>query len=278
MGSDGQQGKGEALHGLLGCSLVCGGMVLRCIGAFPTAVLRPRNSRLCPLRSQSLCPDCQHMVRDILQPLFDSGVADLARLRYIAYGKVKDGVCQHGATECKFNRYINCAQAAHADQRDWFPYVRCLADNMRSMDDTADECAAKQGWKPETLSACAGGAQGAALEKEAGAATLALEPKLTFVPWVLVNDVPIGADFENLDRYICAASSGADRWVNTSVFVAVGKEGRRRLVGASVGPGGAVVWIAWPRVGLQTECGCWGVAAVPVLAPAGASPRGPCMP
>jgi hypothetical protein len=29
---------------------------------------------------ESLCPDCQHMVRDVLQPLFDNKVADLMRL------------------------------------------------------------------------------------------------------------------------------------------------------------------------------------------------------
>lgn len=32
--------------------------------------------------SESLCPDCQHMVRDVLAPLFKNGVADLMRLRY----------------------------------------------------------------------------------------------------------------------------------------------------------------------------------------------------
>lgn len=35
--------------------------------------------------------------------------------RYIAYGKVKEGQCQHGPVECKYNRYINCAQSLHSD-------------------------------------------------------------------------------------------------------------------------------------------------------------------
>lgn len=31
--------------------------------------------------SQSLCPDCKHMVEDILAPMFESGVADLMTLK-----------------------------------------------------------------------------------------------------------------------------------------------------------------------------------------------------
>jgi uncharacterized protein (DUF2147 family) len=30
---------------------------------------------------ESLCPDCQHMVQDVLAPLFANGVADLMSLR-----------------------------------------------------------------------------------------------------------------------------------------------------------------------------------------------------
>lgn len=33
-------------------------------------------------RLQSLCPDCKHMVLDVLDPMFKSGVADLMTLKY----------------------------------------------------------------------------------------------------------------------------------------------------------------------------------------------------
>ena len=130
---------------------------------------------------QSLCPDCQHMVRDVLAPLYTNGVSKLMELRcaaqrsiaaltrapallalplgscaaqrrlsrlnpgclraqrslasplrctplywrrYIAYGNAKgeekDKVqCQHGEPECRFNRYLNCAQHLHPKQEDW---------------------------------------------------------------------------------------------------------------------------------------------------------------
>lgn len=39
-----------------------------------------------------------------------------------------------------------------------FPYVRCLADNMHSLDHKADECAAGQKWEAAQISGCANGA------------------------------------------------------------------------------------------------------------------------
>lgn len=34
------------------------------------------------LSLQVLCPDCRHMVKDVLAPLFENGVADLMKLKY----------------------------------------------------------------------------------------------------------------------------------------------------------------------------------------------------
>jgi hypothetical protein len=52
------------------------------------------------------------------------------------------------------------------------------------------------------------GAQGDALERAALDRTLALRPKQRWVPWVVVNDVPLFDDFENLQTFVCAAYAG----------------------------------------------------------------------
>lgn len=39
-----------------------------------------------------------------------------------------------------------------------FPYVKCLADNMHSLDHKADECASGQKWEAAEISGCANGA------------------------------------------------------------------------------------------------------------------------
>ncbi|EFN56067.1 hypothetical protein CHLNCDRAFT_145552 [Chlorella variabilis] len=165
---------------------------------------------------ESLCPDCQHMVRDVLQPLFDNGVAKLMGLTYYAFGNVKntsDGgfAYQHGPAEGKYNRHILCAQHFHPKQDDWFPYVKCLADKMHSLDRYADKCASDLGWEAADVSACSEGDKGKELEQEAAAATWALRPQKNFVPWIVVNGVAIGADFENLERYVCAVAPAASR-------------------------------------------------------------------
>lgn len=74
-----------------------------------------------------------------------------------------------------------------------------------------DACAEQSGFDAATLTTCAEGEAGAALERVAGEETEALSPKHTFVPWIVVNGVPLGSDFENLDRYVCAASDPHQR-------------------------------------------------------------------
>lgn len=172
---------------------------------------------------ESLCPDCQQFVQNILAPMFASGAADAMTLRYIAAGNVKvaDGrrggsqvTCQHGETECKYNRFINCAQKLlDNDQDKWFPYVRCLADGMSKMDKAAAGCAGKAGLEAAAVEACAAGAEGAALEEAAVKETLALTPEKRWVPWVVVNGVALGGAFEDLERYVCVATQPDKRCV-----------------------------------------------------------------
>ncbi|CAL8465514.1 g5050 [Coccomyxa elongata] len=56
----------------------------------------------------------------------------------------------------------------------------------------------------KALRECAFGGQGKELEKAAEAAT----PEHPYVPWVLVDGVPLGADCGNLATYICTAYKG----------------------------------------------------------------------
>ena len=141
---------------------------------------------------ESLCPDCRHMVMDVLDPLFNNGVSKLFELRYIAYGNVKGSIgseegihCQHGPKECLYNRYINCAQSLlNYDQDAWFPYVKCMANNLGQLESLAEGCASQVGLEPNAVSDCAHGQQGDELEAEASMQTNGLSPKHTFVPWV----------------------------------------------------------------------------------------------
>lgn len=145
------------------------------------------------LYGETLCPDTQHIILDVLAPMFDNGLSEYIDLTYYSYGKAKPAAdsasgginCQHGPTECKYNRYMNCAQDLTKGNQDrWFPYVKCMAEEMRSMDAAAEKCATDAGLNAVDLAECAEGERGSKLEREAGEQTTALQPQLTFVPWV----------------------------------------------------------------------------------------------
>ena len=46
------------------------------------------------------------------------------------------------------------------------------------------------------------------MERKPAAETGALHPPHTYVPWLVVNGVPLGEDDTNLYKYICVALSG----------------------------------------------------------------------
>lgn len=164
------------------------------------------------LYGEALCPDTKHAVLDVLAPMLASGFGPALRLRYVAAGKTRAAIagggiaCQHGALECRFNRFVNCAQRA-APQEAWFSYARCLHEHPSELEAAAPGCAAAAGIAHGALAACAEGGEGAALEAAAVAETDGLATRLTFVPWILVEGVALGAAFEALDRVVCVAAA-----------------------------------------------------------------------
>lgn len=177
------------------------------------------------LYGESLCPDCRHMVLDVIDPMMKNGLGDAVALRYVASGNVRRGPadeiqCQHGEQECLMNKYINCAQedgVGSADVARWFPYVACLAEDLaalRSADSyegRADECASRAGLSASSLKQCAEGSRGETLERRAAEETGALVPMHQFVPWMTVNGAALGADYDNLDRFVCVGVGSGEK-------------------------------------------------------------------
>ena len=181
------------------------------------------------LYGESLCPDCRHMVLDVLAPMMQNGLGDVMELRYVAYGNVRkeksdgDGAkniqCQHGTQECLMNKYINCAQedgVGNPDAAAWFPYVACLAEDLAvlrsndSYEERSRDCAKRSGLSASSLKECAEGTKGEALERRAGKETGGLVPQHTFVPWMLVNGAALGSDYDNLDRFVCVGAGSVE--------------------------------------------------------------------
>ncbi len=213
---------------LLTCFALLAGVLLGPFGSCPV----PPSSTVSSVKKvnvtlygESLCPDCRHMVLEVIAPMLEKGLGDVMSLRYVAYGNVRSGKadgegsqgikCQHGAQECLMNKYINCAQVdgvGNSDAAVWFPYVTCLADDLAPLrspgeyGNRARECATQSGLSASRLKKCAEGSQGEALERQAGEETDGLVPGHSFVPWMLVNGAAVGSDYDNLDRFVCVGS------------------------------------------------------------------------
>ncbi|GAB4819428.1 hypothetical protein N2152v2_006474 [Parachlorella kessleri] len=166
------------------------------------------------LYGEALCPYTIAAVKDVIGPLFDGGLAGRFTFRYVAYGNARTSsagvTCQHGPAECRLNRVINCAEELSTSDAQFMAFLRCVAQAGRGGEAAVDGCAKAAKLSPEDISQCATGEDGGTLERKAAAETGALRPAHTYVPWLVVNGVPLGEDDVNLYKYICVAS-GQDK-------------------------------------------------------------------
>lgn len=182
------------------------------------------------LYGESLCPYCREVTTGVIEPLFQqhTGISAIFNFSYVAWGNAARSdegiICQHGDLECALNRVIACSQGLYADQRLWFPFVTCI-ESLPSLSTTAtatttrssasdsceaavNRCSKEARLDAPRISACATGKRGRQLEREAEAATAALQPTPSYVPWVVVNGVPVGQNYGALRSIVCAAYSG----------------------------------------------------------------------
>jgi len=140
-----------------------------------------------------------------------------ATFRYVGYGNAvpgKDGAlptCQHGPPECRLDAALNCADAL-LPRPVSFDLLLCYfrAVEAKGTATAAKDpaliagCAAEAGIRDwDRVLACAAGERGAALAAKAGVATAALDPRKTFVPWVLVEGQAMCGECGALVERVC---------------------------------------------------------------------------
>ncbi|KAL4448881.1 hypothetical protein ABPG77_007598 [Micractinium sp. CCAP 211/92] len=170
------------------------------------------------LYGEALCPFTMEFVTKQIAPLLPSSPFErIIKFRYIAWGNAhwnstQEGLrpaCQHGPDECRLNRVVNCAQRLRPAQAQWLPFVTCLSDRPRSkVLSSVERCAAGTAIDADALWRCVDGSDGDKLEQLAAGATAALDPAHKYVPWVLVNGIPLGGLDSQLTRIVCIAFPG----------------------------------------------------------------------
>eukprot|EP00879_Flechtneria_rotunda_P006169 GHRR01006486.1.p1 GENE.GHRR01006486.1~~GHRR01006486.1.p1 ORF type:complete len:283 (+),score=59.25 GHRR01006486.1:368-1216(+) len=172
---------------------------------------------------EALCPYCANFTVHGLKPLFENKLISFVQLDVIPWGNARLDVhsgtikCQHGQRECELNKLISCAISQRSVQDDWFPFLECVETKVVqgskdiAVDDVAHECGTHAGLIPDKLLECYNGEQGNTLQRLAAQRTASLKPPHQYVPWVVVNGIPLLNDDTNIIRYICVAYTGRDR-------------------------------------------------------------------
>ncbi|GBF93956.1 hypothetical protein Rsub_06205 [Raphidocelis subcapitata] len=134
---------------------------------------------------------------------------------WIPASEAADSNCSSGSRDIELNRVLSCALAFAPNQYDWFPFVECLEGQADKLEDDeldvaalTTQCAVHAGILPSRVLACANGTLGDYLERHALERTASLVPPHRWVPWVVVNGVPLLDDFENVATFVCAAYGG----------------------------------------------------------------------
>mmetsp|Transcript_3077 Transcript_3077/g.8167 ORF Transcript_3077/g.8167 Transcript_3077/m.8167 type:complete len:240 (-) Transcript_3077:74-793(-) len=168
---------------------------------------------------ESLCPDCAKFA---VGP-FDAAIKDLEqymKITLVPYGntKVSDNgtyVCQHGPEECYLDLYENCVlHYTGYDVKQYWPFMKCadaiVVSRFPNVDGISkailDACNKElpPSVDPQKVAGCAHGSLGQELLRAARFQTEFLDPPHTYVPWVTLDKKPIGENFSNISKLICA--------------------------------------------------------------------------
>lgn len=154
---------------------------------------------------ESLCPDCTGFITKQLYPTWNKlkGTQTLSISLY-PFGnaretKLANGTyvyhCQHGEKECYGNFLEVCALKRYHFKADSFmPIIACIEESVskgKPVEKSVEFCVtfldSRQSF--EWIMGCAKGNKGQRLMHKMAVRTNTLEPKHTWVPWIVINGV-----------------------------------------------------------------------------------------
>jgi len=173
---------------------------------------------------ETLCPDSIQFIRQKLYPTFGK-IGEIMDINLIPYGKAEhtqyredvEIYCHHGSKECEGNTIQSCAiKYLDNNMTVVLPYVNCMENRFYGryrphISTIANECAITHGINYTQIQNCSSSLEGKRLHIKNGERTQRLSPKLTFVPWVVINNaftetdqnIALYGDFKTLicDKY-----------------------------------------------------------------------------
>ncbi|KAF8360488.1 hypothetical protein PRIPAC_87411 [Pristionchus pacificus] len=159
------------------------------------------------------CPDSSRFIRAQLMPAWKK-LSATGRVDWnlIPFGKARcierpdgdfDCTCQHGANECVLNQLMNCVieTIQHPDR--FMEVVECI-QGKPNLDAALEKCiATSESLSVDQMQQCASSSHGRKLLALAGAKTASLSPRLTFVPWIMLNGERVVDALYDLPGNLC---------------------------------------------------------------------------
>merc|ERR1719348_541714 len=167
---------------------------------------------------ESLCPDSVKFINEQLEPALSLLQEELTislkpfgKANFTANDQSWDFTCQHGPNECWGNKIQACALKYVSDDY-LFPLINCMMMNNinAGVEVSATACLSATGLgnsTSEEVMGCSKGTEDSTLLHDLGVETHDLQPALTYVPWILFNDVFVEDDWqaaqEDLTKVLC---------------------------------------------------------------------------
>ncbi|CAB3362286.1 Hypothetical predicted protein [Cloeon dipterum] len=144
---------------------------------------------------ETLCPDSRGFFINQLLPTLERA-PDIFKIILVPYGKAStvshgDSVeftCQHGPLECEGNKVHACATKHVRDQLTLVRYATCMISDNLDPEDAGKKCARSLNIDWDPIVACSRGSEGKLLLAKMGEATHSLNPPVTFIPTIAVNE------------------------------------------------------------------------------------------
>eukprot|EP00210_Caulerpa_lentillifera_P002722 g2602.t1 len=161
------------------------------------------------LYAESLCPGCRRLVTTVFASIFEHGLDAYMNFHIFYAGNTKERegklVCQHGENECYLNKVLGCAIARKATAKEWFPFIECIETQVltATSNTTVEFCASKVDLDGMDVVNCARGKEGERIQWEAHNKTQALVPPHRWVPWGVINGVPVYGEIYYLQEKLC---------------------------------------------------------------------------
>ncbi|PKA55328.1 hypothetical protein AXF42_Ash003966 [Apostasia shenzhenica] len=146
---------------------------------------------------EALCPFCSRFVVHSLSKVFNGDIFPIIDLRLVPFGNAHIGSnssisCQHGSFECFLNTVEACAIYSWPNVQQHFGFIYCVERLvLENKHNEWESCFQNTGLDQQALVNCYNSGLGQEIELQYGAQTAALVPPHRYVPWVVVNGLPL---------------------------------------------------------------------------------------